>query len=1499
MAAIAWPCSRRLWSTLVVLGLVNALLVISITNNPLVHAHPHVDSLLFRSNNNNHNNNNNDYVVPTAATAASLHHPFRMTYPACICLDQRHEEQTCPSQPQCQQGLQLDSDSVVDDTIQEIQAPADTRSTDATTTDGNHEQPTSIENKPASSPTIPGSTVVVYPQEEATPTQASSAEYTVTSGDTIAHDDPLTTGNTHPEEALVHSTPIVSPSASGAHSVESIKPSPVSTAAASTGSPTAKRPLVTTAPPQPERHIPSYEQWRKQVLEKKNKPAEVTERKQRKRKPYQENAVDVAIGGEDEIGFVFPNLDSGNNKGADERAQLVGDQLGNGPDLKLAAGRDKEWIKSEYAKDPKDRFNHASATCAASVVKASKDATSITAILNEGKDNYMLNKCSTKEKFFVVELCEEILVDTFILGNYEFFSSTFKDFVVSVNRYPPRDDGWSILGQFQARNTRDAQVFKPATPQLATYIRFDFVNHYGNEYYCPVTLLRVYGATALEQLKQEEEEEKRLAEEEKRRAEMEKAKQAVLETEDDDDGDDNDEPEIVVDDSGASAGSTKDHPAAPMETGESFSSDTPSSEMQAETQQGSSTGPVVPSGSAEIKSPQVVFDGEPYVPQQNKEEAHHKDTAELHLDPHTSAEHSTTGQPTFVLPEWPTEESGYDLFKDDPSAHHSSGSPDTTLNSFGETMTATADQPPTDILQPFPSTTPASMQDDEDWRNGDLGMITLSPKNKPTHAPKPQSASKSTSAGLGTPGGSSSATDSSAHPHPTVHSSQDSVYKNIVNRLKALELNSSLSYQYLEEQSNVFNEVLESSEQKINQLVTHLNEAHRRLETLGRKYDQLAYSYRSHVEVDGEKRRQEFINLSSQVHLLGTQLVFQRQLFVVGAITLFSIVAFIAITRSSSMQYAIHQSPLGVKLRAMSRHKGSFRSNDIPSSVRIGSVEALSQFDQSTFRVPHIDGNRNRSADEDCNMTPPISPMSPLTPDPGHTQSGRMSDLHQRPGTESHHTDDNSSHPNGEVSRSMFAGDTHLPLPHPHSQPDTSGLQVDSPDLRPSNLNTERFLVSRTPYPTPKSSNGSGQLFLHPNQSHSATNTTPFPIDYRPDSPVFQGPSSGQDDGQLSDADVAYMSRDMNVGRMNSSSSGPLPATPVTKRLSISYYNQFHHSANRPSSSLRMDTTASLTSSERTHLSPGHEIQRDGNANSSQFDRAFQESTQLNGAQGDDETAISPKPVVRTPEVRKELDEDVGFVSDSVLDSASERLGRRVQPQNTAVLGDWDRHHGAGVILPEEKSEDDDDDREEGEVVPETFGDRRPSVSIVSDATATAGHADPTKERPRLARESSLKSRRRSSHSIHRTQEPSAAARGKNYSASAAVGLGVGLGLEMASSSEVSVPAKEVSTRPEPYPVQQQQQQQQRRQSSNELEKDEKHDDGTPADDDVAMVPGQSIGRGERRRRAKGPMSPTEDQTVPRRRMSYGRQESVEKDDMEEQAQEGDDERSPQVSRKS
>lgn len=311
-------------------------------------------------------------------------------------------------------------------------------------------------SRPASSPSIAGPTAVVHSLDPESSTQEHDSKPTVTAARSGTQHHSIPSGHSSSQEVVNNSTATLSSppsempsSKSGTKHTRSVKTIPTTAAPAQTHT---------------ERHIPSYEQWRKQVLEKNSKAADANERKQRKRKPYQESSVDVAIGGEDELGFVFPNLDngSGNGKIGEDRYQQISDQFGNGPDWKqgLSNGNAQEWIKSEYAKDPKDRFNHASATCAASVARASKDATSVTAILNEGKDNYMLNKCATKEKFFVVELCEEILVDTFILGNYEFFSSTFKDFVVSVNRYPPREDGWSILGYFRARNTRDAQVFK-------------------------------------------------------------------------------------------------------------------------------------------------------------------------------------------------------------------------------------------------------------------------------------------------------------------------------------------------------------------------------------------------------------------------------------------------------------------------------------------------------------------------------------------------------------------------------------------------------------------------------------------------------------------------------------------------------------------------------------------------------------------------------------------------------------------------------------------------------------------------------------------------------------------------------------------------------------------------------------------------------------------------------------------------------------------------------
>jgi hypothetical protein len=90
------------------------------------------------------------------------------------------------------------------------------------------------------------------------------------------------------------------------------------------------------------------------------------------------------------------------------------------------------------------------------------------------------------------------------LANFEFFSGVFKDFSVSVAKtYSTDVDGWTHVASYKAKNIRGVQSFHPPTSlsDFYRYIRIDFETHYGNEYFCPVSLLRVYGLTHLEQWK--------------------------------------------------------------------------------------------------------------------------------------------------------------------------------------------------------------------------------------------------------------------------------------------------------------------------------------------------------------------------------------------------------------------------------------------------------------------------------------------------------------------------------------------------------------------------------------------------------------------------------------------------------------------------------------------------------------------------------------------------------------------------------------------------------------------------------------------------------------------------------------------------------------------------------------------------------------------------------------------------------------------------------------
>lgn len=107
----------------------------------------------------------------------------------------------------------------------------------------------------------------------------------------------------------------------------------------------------------------------------------------------------------------------------------------------------------------RDRTNYASFDCSATLIRSSKSTKFASAILSSKKDRYMLTPCAEKEKYVIVELCDEIQIDNIVLANLEFFSSMFKIFRVSGGTaYPESAGTWNEIGTFRASNARGMQV---------------------------------------------------------------------------------------------------------------------------------------------------------------------------------------------------------------------------------------------------------------------------------------------------------------------------------------------------------------------------------------------------------------------------------------------------------------------------------------------------------------------------------------------------------------------------------------------------------------------------------------------------------------------------------------------------------------------------------------------------------------------------------------------------------------------------------------------------------------------------------------------------------------------------------------------------------------------------------------------------------------------------------------------------------------------------------
>ncbi|KAK1288314.1 hypothetical protein QJS10_CPB19g00224 [Acorus calamus] len=179
-----------------------------------------------------------------------------------------------------------------------------------------------------------------------------------------------------------------------------------------------------------------------------------------------------------------PGLDEFKSKTVNSREKLVTGQSGSVTHRVEPGGKE---------------YNYASASKGAKVLAFNKETKGASNILDKDKDKYLRNPCSAEEKYVIIELSEETLVNTIEIANFEHYSSNLKDFeLLSSLVYPT--EKWDKVGNFTAANAKHAQRFTLQEPKWARYLKLNLLSHYGLEFYCTLSSIEVYGVDAVERM---------------------------------------------------------------------------------------------------------------------------------------------------------------------------------------------------------------------------------------------------------------------------------------------------------------------------------------------------------------------------------------------------------------------------------------------------------------------------------------------------------------------------------------------------------------------------------------------------------------------------------------------------------------------------------------------------------------------------------------------------------------------------------------------------------------------------------------------------------------------------------------------------------------------------------------------------------------------------------------------------------------------------------------
>ncbi|KAM0752061.1 hypothetical protein T439DRAFT_299788 [Meredithblackwellia eburnea MCA 4105] len=575
----------------------------------------------------------------------------------------------------------------------------------------------------------------------------------------------------------------------------------------------------------------------------------------------------------------------------------------------------------------KDRSNYAGVDCAAKVHRSSRQTKGSSSILDEKKDRYMLSPCSVDPKFVELELCDEIRIDTVVLANYEFFSSMFKKFSIKVSQnYPGRPDEWHDLGTFRARNMRGIQVFYPKSPGgFYRFMRIDFQSHYGSEFYCPVSLLRVYGLTQLDAYRRDEEQRKLLE------AAMESMQ---YDSEDEDEVDDQGGLELLPKDKfWEESNQGKGNASATAEGiaggGEAIESQVVQSTEQSATSSLNSVGVISPVSSAEpnvsstlAESSSPTSSPQPQISTSNLESTSTQ-TSELPTETSTVAESKYDPDLPISSDPSPTISAQGALDVDSSTTSQSSIPPTSEMPVVSPTSQASESSASSALTSTTSQSIVASGSSSSSASPSAQGSSVSTPLSPSESAPVVHSASAAGTAtspsSSGSPHSSSPTTSIASStsrpietvtvtPIPTTRSSTrnetrlsppppppvqqnvqgESIYGTIMKRLSSLEHNQTLSLHYVEAQGLMLRDAFLRMEKRLGEV-----------EASRYKHDQLIRQ----ALLDLEKHRlavdREKLALAAQVNVLTKELVLERRLGVAQLLGLLALFVFVGMTRGS------------------------------------------------------------------------------------------------------------------------------------------------------------------------------------------------------------------------------------------------------------------------------------------------------------------------------------------------------------------------------------------------------------------------------------------------------------------------------------------------------------------------------------------------------------------------------------------------------------------------